>query len=77
MDYREFGEGVTLYLPVFQPGALLFVGDGHAAQRAGELTGDAVETSMEISFTVSLVKGKGHQSTARGEHRVAHGLGNR
>jgi amidase len=31
MDYNQLREGVTLYLPVFQPGALLFVGDGHAA----------------------------------------------
>ena len=41
MDYNEFREGVTLYLPVYQPGALLFLGDGHAAQGNGELTGDA------------------------------------
>ena len=38
MDYNELREGVTLYLPVFQPGALLFVGDGHALQGDGELT---------------------------------------
>src|SRR5262249_2068194 len=34
MDYREFGEGVTLYFGVNHPGALLFLGDGHAAQGA-------------------------------------------
>jgi hypothetical protein len=32
MDYREFGEGITLYFGVNHPGALLFLGDGHAAQ---------------------------------------------
>jgi acetamidase/formamidase len=42
---------------VFVPGALLFVGDGHALQGAGELTGNALETSMDIEFTVSLEHG--------------------
>jgi amidase len=49
---------VTVYLPVFQPGALLFVGDGHAAQGDGELTGNALETSMDVEFTVDLIRGK-------------------
>ena len=57
MDYNQLREGVTVYLPVFQPGALLFVGDGHAVQGAGELTGDALETSMDIEFTVDLQLG--------------------
>src|SRR6185312_14814201 len=35
MDYNSLREGVTLYLPVYQEGALLFVGDGHAAQGDG------------------------------------------
>src|SRR5262249_55194305 len=52
MDYNRLREGVTLYLPVSQPGALLFMGDGHAAQGDGELTGNALETSMDIEFTV-------------------------
>ena len=58
MDYNGLREGVTLYLPVYQEGALLFVGDGHAAQGAGELTGDALETSMDVEFTVNLVRGQ-------------------
>ncbi|MEO8371657.1 MAG: acetamidase/formamidase family protein [Candidatus Solibacter sp.] len=57
LDYREVREGVTVYLPVYVPGALLFVGDGHAAQGAGELTGDALETSMDIEFTVEIQPG--------------------
>jgi amidase len=56
MDYSEMREGTTLYLPVFQPGALFFLGDGHAAQGDGELTGDALETSMDVEFTIDLVK---------------------
>ncbi len=78
MDYRELGEGTTVYLPVFQPGALLFVGDGHAAQGAGELTGDALETSMEISLTVGLLKGR-HIDQPRSENaefRMASGIAN-
>jgi len=57
MDYNQLREGITVYLPVYTPGALLFVGDGHAAQGAGELTGNALETSMDISFTVDLEPG--------------------
>jgi amidase len=57
MDYNQLREGVTVYLPVYVPGALLFVGDGHALQGAGELTGNALETSMDIEFTVSLEPG--------------------
>jgi amidase len=57
MDYNQLREGVTVYLPVYVPGALLFVGDGHAAEGAGELTGDALETSMDIEFTVNLEAG--------------------
>lgn len=57
MDYNQLREGVTVYLPVYVPGALLFVGDGHALQGAGELTGNALETSMDIEFTVNLEPG--------------------
>lgn len=56
MDYNQIREGTTIYLPVFAPGALLFLGDGHAAQGDGELTGDALETSEHVEFTVSLIK---------------------
>lgn len=58
MDYNQVREGVTVYLPVYQPGALLFLGDGHAAQGDGELTGNALETSMDVEFTVNLIRGK-------------------
>jgi acetamidase/formamidase len=58
MDYNQVREGVTVYLPVNAPGALLFVGDGHAAQGAGELTGNALETSMDIQFTVDVKRGE-------------------
>jgi acetamidase/formamidase len=58
MDYNELVEGATVYLPVYHPGALLFVGDGHAAQGDGELTGNALETSMEFTFTVDVIRAR-------------------
>lgn len=58
MDFNEIVEGATVYLPVNVPGALLYVGDGHAAQGDGELTGNALETSMDVEFTVDVVARK-------------------
>jgi acetamidase/formamidase len=58
MDYNHLGEGTTLYLQVTQPGAYFYLGDGHAAQGDGELTGDALETSMDVEFSVELQRGK-------------------
>jgi amidase len=55
MDFNEMTEGATLYLPVRVPGALLYFGDGHAVQGDGETTGDALETSMDVTVTVELV----------------------
>jgi amidase len=57
MDYNQMGEGATLYLPVYHPGALLTFGDAHAAMGDGELTGSALETSVDVEFTVDVVKG--------------------
>jgi amidase len=58
LDYNHLVEGTTLYFPVFEDGALLFLGDGHAAQGAGELTGDALETTLEVEFAVDLIQSK-------------------
>jgi acetamidase/formamidase len=58
MDFNEIVEGATVYLPVNVPGALLYVGDGHAAQGDGELNGNALETSMDVEFTVDVVAHK-------------------
>ena len=54
MDFNEIREGAMLYLPVAQPGALLYVGDGHALQGDGELNGNALETSLEVEFSVDV-----------------------
>jgi hypothetical protein len=58
MDFNEIVEGAIVYLPVAQPGALLYVGDGHAAQGDGELNGNALETSMDVEFTVDVIASK-------------------
>jgi acetamidase/formamidase len=58
LDYNGMVAGVKLMLPVNVPGALLFLGDGHAAQGDGEILGNALETSMDVEFSVDLIKGK-------------------
>lgn len=58
MDYNGMVAGVKLMLPVFEPGALIFLGDGHVRQGAGEVLGNALETSMNVEFTVDLIKQK-------------------
>jgi acetamidase/formamidase len=58
MDYRGFGEGVTVDFPVFAEGALFHLGDGHALQGDGEIVGTGIEVSMDAEFTLELLKGK-------------------
>ena len=58
MDFNEVGEGATVYLPVSNPGALLYFGDGHALQGDGELNGNALETSMDVTVRVDVLQGK-------------------
>jgi acetamidase/formamidase len=76
MDFNEVVEGATVYLPVSVPGALLYVGDGHAAQGDGELTGDALETSMDVEFTVDVIHGQSVMSprVESATHIMAMGL---
>jgi acetamidase/formamidase len=57
IDCRELGAGSTLYLPVTVPGALLSLGDGHAAQGNGEVSGTAIETGMTTELKLDLVTG--------------------
>jgi len=57
MDFNAVVEGATVYLPVFQPGALLYLGDGHAAQGDGETSQYALETSLDVEFEIGLVHG--------------------
>jgi amidase len=58
MDAPEARPGFTLYLPVNAPGALLYLGDGHAAQGDGEVAGTAIEVPLRVRLQVDLIKGK-------------------
>ena len=50
MDNKELRAGSTLYLPVFNEGALFFAGDGHAVQGDGEVCITALETGVTARF---------------------------
>jgi acetamidase/formamidase len=56
LDNREFVAGTTLYIPVFVKGALLEVGDGHAAQGDGEVDQTAIETNLRGRLQVVVRK---------------------
>ncbi|MGD0726536.1 MAG: acetamidase/formamidase family protein [Spirochaetia bacterium] len=58
LDNKLLTAGCTIYLPVFCPGGLLFVGDLHASMGDGELCGLAMEASGEVDLQVGLVKGR-------------------
>jgi len=57
LDNKDLVAGTTLFLPVHVPGALLSIGDGHAMQGDGEVTGTALETSLRGTFEIHVRKG--------------------
>lgn len=59
MDHKTVGPGASVYLPVFVPGGQLYVGDVHACQGDGELSGVALEIGSEVTATVSVCKDAG------------------
>ncbi|MEZ5293692.1 MAG: acetamidase/formamidase family protein [Vicinamibacterales bacterium] len=58
LDNKDLVAGSTLYLPVHVAGALLSIGDGHALQGHGEVSGTALETSLTARIEVRLHKGR-------------------
>ena len=58
LDNKDLVAGSVLYLPVHVPGALLSIGDGHALQGDGEVTGTALETSLRGTFELRVIKGQ-------------------
>lgn len=56
MDTSSIREGATLYLPVNVEGALLAMGDLHAAMGEGEIMGAGLEVAGEVEVTVEVVK---------------------
>ena len=56
MDDPNITVGTTVYFPVFVKGALFSIGDTHAVQGAGEVSGTAIEAPMRIIYEVNLIK---------------------
>lgn len=57
MDNKLIGKGARLYFPVRVPGALLQMGDVHAAMGDAELCGTGIEIPAQITVKTSLIKG--------------------
>ena len=76
LDCKDLVAGTTIYLPVWNDGALFSTGDGHAAQGHGEVDGTAIETSLKGTFEFKVRKDLGWK-LPRGEtptHLIAFGL---
>ena len=58
MDSPEASVGNTVYFPVNVPGAMLFLGDGHAAMGDGEVAGTAIEVPLRSRIQVHVIKGQ-------------------
>ena len=59
IDFKHLVAGSTLYLPVFNDGALFYTGDGHACQGDGEVDGTAIEISLTPTLRLIVHKGAG------------------
>jgi len=57
LDDPNLVAGTTVYFPVFVPGALFSIGDTHAVQGHGEVSGTAIESPMRIMYEISVIKG--------------------
>jgi acetamidase/formamidase len=58
LDIRDVAAGNRIFLPVFHPGALFYLGDVHASQGDTEFTGTAAETKATVRLHLDLIKGK-------------------
>jgi acetamidase/formamidase len=57
MDVPDVKPGNTIYLPVWNDGALFYTGDTHAAQGQGELCGVALEITSKVTVSFDVIKG--------------------
>ena len=57
LDHKVIGRGSRVYLPVNVPGALLWIGDVHATQGDGELSGTAMEIGANVTVRVDIAPG--------------------
>ena len=71
MDSSEASAGNTVYFPVNAPGALLYVGDGHAAMGDAEIAGTAIEVPLRVRLQVSVIK---HQKIEWPRFENAHAI---
>ena len=58
LDIRDVAPGNRIFLPVFHPGALFYLGDVHASQGDTEFTGTAAETKATVRLHFDLIAGK-------------------
>jgi len=72
LDFRHLVAGSTLYLPVFNDGALLYTGDGHACQGDGEVDGTAIEISLTPTVQLIVHEGAGKDMTWPRAEDAAH-----
>jgi amidase len=56
LDFSRISQSSIVYLPVFHDGGYFYIGDGHAIQGDGEIAGNALETSLDVDFTVKIIK---------------------
>ena len=59
LDFNQLTRGASLFLPVYNAGALFYTGDAHTAQGDGEVDGTAIETSLKPTLQFIVHKGKG------------------
>ncbi len=80
LDFKHLVAGSTLYLPVFNEGALFYTGDGHACQGDGEVDGTAIEISLTPTVQLIVHKGAGRDMSSPCAEDAAHyypmGMGN-
>ena len=58
MDVPDVCPGNTVYLPVWNEGALFYTGDCHARQGQGELCGVALEVTSKVTVVFDVIKDK-------------------
>jgi len=72
LDFKHLTAGSTLYLPVFNTGALFYIGDGHACQGDGEVDGTAIEISLTPTVQFIVHKGTGEGLSGPRAEDAAH-----
>ena len=72
LDLKQLTRDATLYLPVYNNGALFYTGDAHTAQGDGEVDGTAIETSIKPTLQFIIHKGKGANMKAPRAENATH-----